>query len=186
MNRYEIEIKLKISDKAAIEKGLCALGFASDRICIETDTYFNSDFYDFAKKGEALRIRNIKDLTQDLEHSEITYKGKKLDQVSMSRKELESSIGNPEVLEAIFEIIGLNQKYTVKKTRHYYQRDSITACVDEVEGLGSFLELEQISVNETERSAILEQFDLLLARLGYRLNDSITTSYLSLLQNKTD
>ena len=59
-----------------------------------------------------------------------------------------------------------------------------TACLDHVEGLGDFLELEVIAEQESERKEILSKMEDLLAILGYHMSDTVQTSYLSMLQQK--
>ena len=59
----EVEIKLKIKDKKELEKKLPELGFDVGDIVSESDAYYTSEFHDFAKLDEALRIRSIEHLT---------------------------------------------------------------------------------------------------------------------------
>ena len=58
----------------------------------------------------------------------------------------------------------------------------MTACLDQVEGLGDFLELEVIVENEEDREEALDLVLSLLGELGYEKGDIIRTSYLSMLQ----
>lgn len=62
--------------------------------------------------------------------------------------------GNPGIDDAettreILISLGYKRLYPVTKLRQYYHKGMMTACVDQVEGLGSFLELE-ILVNTLE------------------------------------
>ena len=60
----------------------------------------------------------------------------------------------------------------------------MTACVDRVEGLGEFLELEVVAETEEKREIYLEQMKEILNALGYSMEDTVRTSYLGLLMNK--
>lgn len=184
MERYEIEIKLKLREKEDTMERLRAMGFADGEDHEEVDIYFNSSFYNLAERGEALRIRRVTNLQTNETHGEITYKGPKLDQISMSRMELESVIENPQALESILTIIGMTEKYEVRKVRHYMSCDQMTACLDEVDGLGSFLELEEIAECKNVREETLKKMEGILKNLGYRMEDTTRISYLSMLQKK--
>ena len=58
----------------------------------------------------------------------------------------------------------------------------ITACLDQVDDLGDFLELEIIVQQESEREPALNKIIALLHELGYAPDEIIRTSYLSMLQ----
>ena len=60
----------------------------------------------------------------------------------------------------------------------------MTACVDRVEGLGEFLELEVVAETEEKREIYLEQMKEILNALGYSMEDTVRTSYLGLLMKK--
>ena len=70
------------------------------------------------------------------------------------------------------------------KMRKYMKCGRFTACLDQVEGLGDFLELEVIAEQESERKEILSKMEDLLAILGYHMSDTVQTSYLSMLPKK--
>ena len=57
-------------------------------------------------------------------------------------------------------------------------------CLDQVEDLGDFLELEIVVSEENEKADALNKIISLLHDFGYGADDIIRTSYLSMLQNK--
>ena len=87
----EVEIKLKIEDPEQLIEKLEGLGFIKGEQLLESDTYFTSENHDFVKLGEALRVRQIRNVDTDEISAVITYKGKKLDDRSMAR----TGIGDP-------------------------------------------------------------------------------------------
>ncbi|MFQ9748889.1 MAG: class IV adenylate cyclase [Anaerobutyricum soehngenii] len=89
-------------------------------------------------------------LTQEKRLLSSPIKGRKLDTVSTTRKELETRIDDAETTREILISLGYKRLYPVTKLRQYYHKGMMTACVDQVEGLGSFLELE-ILVNTLEK-----------------------------------
>jgi len=170
----EVEAKARCSPEIAekiVEQGGKKLGVEN-----HLDLYFNSPQHDFARTDEALRIR-IKE-----EGVRLTYKGPKLDLETKSRKEVTVEVDDPEALEEIVESLGFVRAAVVKKQRTKYALDEAVLCLDEVEGLGTFLEVE-ISGGEDweiQKGKVLET----MSRLG--LEESIRESYLELLAEGRD
>lgn len=88
----EVEIKLPLFRRSVTERTLTAFGFKPGNLVKESDFYFTSDFHDFMKTDEALRIRTCDNFNTRETASFLTYKGAKLDTVSTTRKELETRI----------------------------------------------------------------------------------------------
>ena len=180
----EVELKLKIRDKAEVSAALKQLGFTETELVVETDTYYTAAHHDFAALDEALRIRSIENLHTKEQSAVITYKGAKLDQTSMTRKELETEIGDAETGREILEHIGFVPVPPVEKQRQYWKNGTITACVDNVKGLGDYLELEILADEEAQRVEALEQLERIMTQLGYCMQDTTRTSYISMLMRR--
>lgn len=180
----EIEIKLPLSNAAETEKRLIEMGFTPTETVCETDIYFNSSAHDFRKTDEALRIRTIKDIVTNEMHSVITYKGPKLDLVSMTRTELETEVADAEVCRRMFISLGYDKQYRVCKNRRSLQKNGMTACIDRVEDLGNFMELEMMAEDLTTKDVCLEQMEQVLRQAGLSMADTTRTSYLTMLQQK--
>lgn len=198
----EVEIKIKLSDNpdelSKIVNLLERDGFHLGTITRETDVYFNSKTRDFRKTDEALRLRRTENLgsgyliaDNELSDgevevlSEITYKGKKLDDISMSRLELSSRIVDYDDMKAILEALGYYPVTPVVKKRKYYHGEEMVACIDDVEGLGNYMELEIIVDDESKREKALGLIEKQLERLGLSMEDTTTISYLSMLERRT-
>ena len=181
MNTYEIEIKLPIADKYSVQTKLLQLGFAVAAKIRECDIYYNSAYHDVKKLGEALRIRKSTDLLTGITKAQINFKGKKIDKVSMSRQEYETVVEDAESMDQILKSLGFSPVAGVAKTRIYLQQEEMTACLDQVDGLGDFLELEVIAYEETLCEKYLENMEQLLTSLGLSMKDTVRTSYLGML-----
>lgn len=181
---FEIEIKIPIDDPERIMKSLLARRFQKYQKVIEEDMYYNSAYHDVRKHDEALRIRKTRNLLTGKTGAQINFKGKKLDQISMSRREYETGIEDPDCMEKILEAIGFVRVAGVRKTRNYLRREEMTACLDQVENLGDFLELEVIVRNEKRRESCLAQMKEILQDLGLSMNNTVRSSYLSMLMDK--
>jgi adenylate cyclase class 2 len=166
-----IEVEVKARSPPDIEAKIIDMGGELIGVENHLDLYFNSPFCDFARTDEALRIR-IKE-----EGARLTYKGPKLDSETKSRRELKVRVDDPEALELILESVGFSRSAVVKKRRTKYALGEATLCIDDVVGLGTFIEVE-LSGDEDwqdQKRTALE----ILARLG--LAESLRKSYLELL-----
>lgn len=180
----EVEVKVHVSDKLKTEENLLQLDFAKGNLVRETDYYFDNEAGNFRKSDKALRIRECENLSQNTKEAFMTYKGQKLDNISMTRKELEIKIDDAKTGKEILENLGFTPVRPVIKLRQYFHKDTMTACLDQVEGLGDFLELEIVVENESEKGDALDKLLGLLGELGYRKEEIIRTSYLSMIQKK--
>ena len=171
----EVEVKLPVFRRPAIEQGLRRLGFIPGHLIKESDTYFTSDFHDFMGTDEALRIRESENLSTTRAVSFLTYKGPKLDSVSNTRKELETEVADGGVCRNILLSLGYRELAPVRKLR-----------VDQVEGLGSFLELEMLVEQESERPDALKKIEAILHDLDCRMEDTTRYSYLFMLQKQQE
>lgn len=181
----EVEIKIPVRCLEDTIKHLEQCGFCLAGVCQEEDVYYNSVHYNLREYDKALRIRRITDLNTGKTWAEFNCKGPKLDQVSVSRTELEMCLETPEILEQILEeLTFLPVPCTVRKTRFTYTRGKITAAVDQVEGLGDYLELEIIGQGVEQRPASLKELEAVMKELGYEQKDTVRISYLSMLLKK--
>ncbi|OYV07799.1 MAG: adenylate cyclase, class 2 [Methanosaeta sp. ASP1-2] len=168
----EVEVKARAPEDMAGR--IASLGAALQAVENHHDLYFNSPLRDFKRSDEALRIR-IKE-----EGARLTYKGPKLDRTTKSRLEWTVKIDDPGQMEQILSALGFVLSAQVKKRRTKYSYEEVTVAWDEVEGLGSFVEVEAAGEGdyEEQRQKVLS----VLSRLG--LHESITSSYLELLDEK--
>ena len=180
----EVEIKLPIHRRSVIEHGLIDLGFVPGDLIRESDSYFTSEFHDFMKSDEALRIRESENFTKASSTALLTWKGPKLDSVSTTCKELETTVGDSLICSEILHSLGYHKFSPVVKLRQYYHRDNITACVDQVEELGSFLELEIIVEQESERENALKKIEAILHDFDCSMAETTRYSYLFMLLKK--
>lgn len=169
-----IEVEVKARAPKDIAEKIAALGASVLAVENHQDLYFNSPLRDFKESDEALRIR-IKE-----EGARLTYKGPKLDKTTKSRLERTVKIDDPHQMELILSAIGFVLSAQVRKRRSKYSYEGVVLAIDEVEGLGSFVEVEAEGVGdyEEQRLKVLS----ILSQLG--LHESIQSSYLELLEEK--
>jgi adenylate cyclase class 2 len=174
---FEVELKFPVSDPAATLKQLATLGFRASETRTEVDRYYNAPDRDFSSTDEALRIRQVGEACR------LTYKGPKQGQQGKVRREheVDLTLGSARMMHQILIDLRYQPSIEVKKKRtHYYhaaQRD-IEISVDEVSGLGTFMELE-LKVPEGDQAEALVCLQALATSLG--LPSEERRSYLELL-----
>lgn len=178
----EVEIKIR-SDLGEAEKMLISNGFSRDTRLRETDIYFDNAAGNIRGNDTALRIRTVEYPDSGLSEAYLTFKGNRCDNVSMTRPEYESSVDRPEEVRHILKSLGYEPvRPAVIKERTIYVKGAISACLDRVEGLGDFLELEIITDAKTKDAALARLWEELKV-LGYDRADTTTLSYLTMLQD---
>ena len=175
----EVEIKVEVKHYSEVEAALQRMGFAKGNLVKESDYYFDKDL---RIDDKALRVRKYKDMETGQEEAFMTYKGPKLDEVSMTRQEVEIQIDNADTGKEFLEALGYELIAPVVKNRQYYKKDEMTACLDRVENLGDYLELEIVVAKEPQREDALKKVVDVVNALGYNEEAIIKTSYLSMLQ----
>ena len=180
----EVEIKLKIKNIDTVKSDLITLGFTESDTLTETDTYFDNKNGDIRKSDNALRIRETINHTTKEQFCQINFKGKKYDNKSMTRPEFETFVKDTNAITGIFNGLGYYAVAPkVVKLRRLFKSAELHACLDTVEGLGDYLELESVIEDESLKDIELRKINSILEKLGYSLNDTTTSSYLSSLQN---
>ena len=137
---------------------------------------------DFRDTDEALRLRSCQDLSNGGPAQVfITYKGPKQDKVSSTRTEFETSVGELFTMRKLLEALGYQPMYSVDKTRTELCSGQITLCLDCVEGLGNYLELEILAESEVQRDSAVQKLLSLLDLLQVPRDNMTRKSYLELL-----
>jgi adenylate cyclase class 2 len=181
----EVEVKLKISDPEKIKAQLIDMGFEDSVRLKMQDVYFDNNAGQIRGSDSALRIRETMDLDSGEKVAQMNFKGPKSDWISMTRPEYEMIIESAPTGQKILESLGFFAvRPFVIKTREELKYHAMTACFDSVEGLGEFLEIEKIVESELQREDALEMIKAVLKIIGFDIKDTLTTSYLSLLQKK--
>jgi adenylate cyclase class 2 len=169
----EYEVKIRVGDLGPVRERLAALGIPAARGITERDQYFNSPARDFGVTDEALRIRSAG------EETTLTYKGPKLGLGGLkAREELIVPVGDGETLGEILLRLGFTRTALVVKRRETYRVEGTYVALDEVEGLGSFVEIEApAGLREGEAIALIHRVRELLGITG----EETTLSYLELI-----
>lgn len=165
----EIEAKARIN-RRKIKRKLLKLGAKFLKKEEHEDIYFNHPSRDFAQTDEALRIRRTgKDFY-------LTYKGPKLDKLTKTREEHEVKISGFEEVREIFKKMKFREVAAIRKKREYYALENFIVALDEVEGLGSFIEVEKKAERYNPKEIIA-----FIKKLGVEESSLERRSYLELM-----
>jgi adenylate cyclase class 2 len=175
----EIEQKFARADFAAIERRLTEWGARLAEEHEEADHYFNAPDRDFAQTDEAFRLRRVG------EKNFLTYKGPKQKATVKVRTELEVPlVGGDEAAAQyvrLLQHLGYRPVAVVRKRRRTFrlERDGldVAVCLDEVEGLGRFAEVEVVAPDD-RADAVRQTVERLAAELG--LDEVERRSYLGM------
>ncbi len=176
----EIEQKFAKADFAAIEKRLAKWNAQLGEDQSEADHYFNAPDRDFARTDEAFRLRRIGSANF------LTYKGPKRPGAVKIRTELEIPLRDgEEAAKQFIELLthlGYRAVAVVHKERRTYHLErggfALNVCLDEVEELGRFAEVEIVAPDDQVDAARSILADT-VAALG--LTNLEPRSYLNLL-----
>lgn len=177
----EVEVKAKINDFKSVKRELKKINAIKIREEYQKDTYFNSPIKDFAKTDEALRIRNS--TRKDNVNNFITYKGPKIESTSKTREEIEVAIEDIYKISKLFEKLGFKKGSIVVKNREIYEFNEYIISLDDVEGLGPYMEIEVDLEDESDFQPALKGIFKTFKKLGI-FNGFERTSYLELLEKK--
>lgn len=210
---YEVEMKVRARHDPVRDR-LRGVDATREWIGFQADTYYDAPDRSFAETDEALRVRRETTLPADAplavdslvdaydEDDEpfasldvnacITYKGPKVDESSKTRREIETGVATGDSAGAIFEALGFDAAATVVKRRERWTVDGVTVTLDDVDGLGEFVEVEIEADGETDVSkdtgldAPRERVASTLRTLDLDPDTQIRTSYLGLLVQQTE
>jgi adenylate cyclase class 2 len=180
---WEVEQKFRVDNTQAVRAALTGLGVHWHESIQQADHYFNHPSRDFGRTDEALRLRQVGD------QNFITYKGPKIDATTKTRRELElplpAGANASRQFSELLRALGFVPVATVQKIRQpgalSWSGHDVEVALDDVQDLGSFVELE-VSADDGS----LDAAKAALAGLSERLNlgASERRSYLELILSK--
>jgi adenylate cyclase, class 2 len=146
----EVEVKYAVDDFAPLEASLARWGAGLSPPRRDADHYFNAPDRDFARTDEAFRVRSTGPKNY------VTYKGPKRDLETKTRLEVEVALADGDEAAADFRrlvtLLGYRPTAVVRKSRcvAHCERGGfpVQVCLDEVDGLGRFAELEVVAPEE--------------------------------------
>jgi adenylate cyclase class 2 len=174
---YEVELKVR-ADHGPVRRRLAAVGAERVGAVTQTDSYYDAPHREFAATDEALRLR--RERREGEATTTLTYKGPLVDEETKTRVEHETDVDDPDATEEMLAALGFEPAATVEKRRERYRLGDYAVTLDDVDGLGEFVEVER-RADDTDLDAAREGAFDLLERLGLDDAGTIRTSYLGML-----
>jgi homotetrameric cytidine deaminase len=167
--RRNVEIKAHDADPAATLERALALGASDEGVLSQRDTYF-------AGARGRLKLRE-QDGGSEAGARLIAYERPDKDAARTSAYRL-AEVGDPDALREALDA-ALGTLVVVDKRRHLLLYENVRIHLDEVQGLGSFVELEGVAQADSDLSSEHE----LVARLREELalGETVAVSYSDLL-----
>jgi predicted adenylyl cyclase CyaB len=166
-----IEIKARIRDFAALQERAAALSDTPVEVIPQEDTFFR------VPKGR-LKLRQLAPDRAQL----VYYERPDRDGPKRSDYHIFET-GDPQALKTALSL-ALGVRGVVRKTRFLYLAGQTRIHLDDVEGLGYFMELEVVlrpGQTDAEGQAVARD---LMTRLGVREEDLLEGAYMDLLEQK--
>ena len=177
---YEVEVKVR-ADHEPVRARLSALDAEPVGEISQIDTYYDHPCRSFADTDEALRIRREEErATDDGTTVRLTYKGPLVEQASKTREEHETAVTNGDAMAAALEGLGFDPVATVEKDRDRYDLRGYRVTLDEVAGIGSFVEVETQGSRDQVEPLRTGAYDV-CQDLDLDPTEQIRTSYLELV-----
>ncbi|MEA3515363.1 MAG: class IV adenylate cyclase [Nanoarchaeota archaeon] len=154
----EIEIKARLKDKKKVATKLKQLGAEEQKQKHQFDQYYNHPSKDIRETNEYIRLRYL--------HNK--NKGKFCYHVNAgdATKEYEVPVEDINTFKQILKLCGFSPLGLIDKKRRTFDLDSFEITIDEVNGIGDFLEIEidgeinEVKVKKARCLKLLEKIGL--------------------------
>lgn len=167
----EVELKAYAEDLEAVELRLKRLGAKKTFQGVQVAEYYAPPGRKCEEKGFVLRVR--------VEGSKSFLTLKKSTATPGAWIEHETPVGNADETRQILSEAGFQKFLSVNKTRSEYALDGVSYCLDDVQGLGRFVEVEKFG-----DEAVKIQLELKEKLNALGLTDITQKGYVKLMLEK--
>lgn len=179
----EIEVKAKIKDKEKLLKKLAEMGCVFNNQKYQYDKVYFPIGVNFAGKNiighNILRIR-----TEEKDGNKKSMFALKFSESeALDKIEKEFEISDPEKMHESILMLGYYLFTEIKKHRMTMAYKEYEICIDEVDELGSFIEVEKMAEEDTDGTPILLELNQFLESIGVDPSDNIIHGYDILMGN---
>lgn len=172
----EIEAKYRVHDRAVLEAELRRRGVVLSPPVHQDDQAYAQDgwHYGMSKLGVAFaRLR-----TQDGRH---LFTLKRPTDNELACLEFETEVTNRDQMHEAIQHMGFHPTVRIMKTRRTARLDELSLCVDEVEHIGAFLEIEKIIGPGQSSESVQAELHTFACSLGVEL-ERMADTYDSLIR----
>ena len=175
----EIEAKVRVSDAAAVERAVAALGAEYGGAWVEVDAFFDHPDRRLLEGDSALRMRISQPLDETARRIQraalLTYKGPREAGRLKVRAEHQVDVPDPAAMREILRGLDYSEAFSYEKRRRRWRLEGAEITLDELPLLGFFVEVEAPEEGQVEK---------LIVRLGLGDREVLTTSYVHMLRDR--
>ena len=175
----EIEVKAKVRNLDDLVSKLKEIGCVLNEPVVQDDCIYNKKGVDIRKGYDGSPILRIR---KQGEKIIFTLKKNRSNELDCIEKEIE--VSDKDILKDILELLDYENTIEVHKKRQRGKYGDYEICLDEVEGLGFFIEVEKMSDEDGEKVQN-ELFDF-LKKLGIEDEDRVFYGYDTLVWLKNN
>lgn len=165
----EIELKFKVDDMNDLLAKLRDMDCEVSEILSQNDTIYVSDLNHVESVEGSIWLRVRK------ENEKVELNLKKQSAKIQESKEIEFEVSSYEKANQLLETLGYQKWVVVNKKRRYSHYLNYNLCIDEVERLGSFLEIELLVDEEDKKDYISDLLEI--AKTFELTEDNIVNSH---------
>lgn len=165
----EIELKFKIKNMNSFMEKLKELDCKIGDIVLQNDTIYVVDLNHVESVENSIWLRVRK------ENEKVELNLKKQSSKIQESKEIEFEVSSYEKANQLLETLGYQKWVVVNKKRRYSKYLNYNLCIDEVERLGSFVEIELLVDEEDKRDYIPALLEV--AKLFDLIEENIINSH---------
>ncbi len=166
--RRNVEIKARVRDPDRFREAVAALADGPPVVLRQRDVFF-------AVPDGRLKLRRQDDGAELIAYRRPDTVGPRTSRYTLHR------VADPDGLEAVLAA-ALPLLGEVRKTRRLYRAGRTRIHLDEVAGLGCFMELEVVLADDEDAAAGEAEAERLAAALGVAPDDAVAGAYLDLLR----
>jgi len=181
----EVEIKVKVNNLKVIEEKVAKMGKLIKAIKQIDDYYIPAHRDFFARKPHPVEWLRIRTNPKKIVLEYIKSINPKPNGDQDYAKEYETEILNKKELQKILKFLDFKKYVTIEKYREYWMCGNMEVALDDVKGLGTFIEAEAKGNFKNEKEARKECIKF-LEKLGIKgvQNDYIKSGYPELFLNR--
>ncbi len=178
----EIEIKAKLVDKESVIKKLQALGCVFEPVITQNDIIYvrnGESLKEHQPDRAVLRIR-VKN------NQKVLFTAKRKMANNLDAIEYEVEVSSKEEMEQALLLMGYLEVLRIHKTRIITHHNGCEIYIDDVEGLGMFIEMEKLA-EEGDSQEIQEELFKFFESIGIAREDRVLFGYdiLTLQKNES-
>lgn len=175
--KKEIEVKARVRDKMKLIERIESLNISlSQEIHQQDETFVDDNFGDYAKLQTGKNILRIRK-----NDSKYIFTLKQPQKNELDCIEKETEISKPEELRQAIILMGYKPMVKINKIRRKAKYGDYEICLDEVEGLGTYIEVEMITDDTEDSEYIQSQLFNFLETLGVNRSDQENHGYDTLI-----